>query len=339
MKKVEKVSIGRYAFILEEDAYIIVKNYLQELEHYYGDKEGGTEIMEGIEERMAELLLEKCGLEGVASISMVDQIIAVLGRPEVIEGEESDTDTKKYKYNPKRKLYRDPVHKVLGGVCSGMAAYFNLDIALVRVIAIILLIGFFSIGAAFPWSGGWMIPIIYIIMWIIIPEAKTVRQKCEMRGESGRLNDIQKRVVEEANDLGERAKEFGKNNSELWRVIGRIFCVLFGIILLIIGFSGLLGGAFVLFGINMWDVNITTFCIDWLSCYAPSFYASVPSIWIKIPAMLIYFLPFIGILYSGIQLTFGFKSPKWKPGLIIFILWLISLIIFCILCSMTIFSI
>ena len=38
-------------------------------------------------------------------------------------------------------------------------------------------------------------------------------------------------------------------------------------------------------------------------------------------------LPFVGLLYGGIQLIFGFKSPSWKPGLVIFVLWLIDLVV------------
>ena len=85
MTEVQKVSIGGYAFTLEVEAYNIVKQYLDELNEYYAAREGGTEIMEGIEERMAELLYEKCADDGVASVAEVEDIIATLGKPSAIE--------------------------------------------------------------------------------------------------------------------------------------------------------------------------------------------------------------------------------------------------------------
>jgi len=93
MKEVERFSLGGYAFTLEQDAASLVADYLGELEKYYDGREGGSEIMEGIEERMAELLLEKAGREGVCTREMIEAIIGILGKPEVIEaaGEEGDS--------------------------------------------------------------------------------------------------------------------------------------------------------------------------------------------------------------------------------------------------------
>ena len=59
MTKVEKVSIGGIAFVLDEEAYGILDSYLGELRDYYGDRDGGGEIMDDIEERLAELITEK----------------------------------------------------------------------------------------------------------------------------------------------------------------------------------------------------------------------------------------------------------------------------------------
>ena len=128
MTEVEKVSIGGYAFTLEVEAYAIVKQYLEELDAHYSQLEGGSEVMEGIEERMAELLYEKCADNGVASVAEVEDIIATLGKPSAIESE-SDPEPKKAeapaglgRKETKKRLYRDPTGKILGGVCSGLAA-------------------------------------------------------------------------------------------------------------------------------------------------------------------------------------------------------------------------
>ncbi|MDD2594221.1 MAG: PspC domain-containing protein [Bacteroidales bacterium] len=337
MKKVEKVSIGRYAFVLEEDAFKMTQNYIDELERYYSDKEGGSEIMEGIEERMAELFLEKCGAEGVVSISVVEHVISILGKPETIEGETAQDGSGKFQYDTKRKLYRDGSHKVLGGVCSGMAAYFNMDLSLMRILWVILFfccstIGFISV----PWFGAWFVPVVYIILWIVLPQAKTIQQRCEMRGEKGNLDDIEKTIERGARVVEDRAKEIGR--SDFWRVLGRVICIVIGMLFIIIGAAGLIAGAIAFFfGMEYWDVNVINTWFEWVSDYSTTLTTAIPIIWAKITIMLVYFLPFLGILYGGIQMTFGFKSPKWRPGLIIFILWLIAVIALCIFCSAGIF--
>ena len=177
MTEVQKVSIGGYAFTLEVEAYAIVKQYLDELNEHYSQLEGGAEVMEGIEERMAELLYEKCADDGVASVDEVNEIIAILGKPSAIESED-DPEPKRYftqtpgneKPREKKRLYRDPTGKMLGGVCSGLAAYFDIDVTLIRIL---FLAGLFCGGFGF-----WL----YIIIWIVAPKALTPAQKCELRG-------------------------------------------------------------------------------------------------------------------------------------------------------------
>ena len=88
MKEIEKVSIGGYAFTLEKDASAEVEQYLKNLEAHYLGQPGGKEIMEGIEERMAELLLDRCGQNGVASMADIQSVIGILGRPELIESDD-----------------------------------------------------------------------------------------------------------------------------------------------------------------------------------------------------------------------------------------------------------
>ena len=176
MTEVEKVSIGGYAFTLEAEAYAMVKQYLDELNQFYSQREGGAEVMEGFEERMAELLYEKCADDGVATEAEVREIIAVLGKPSAIEAE--DGPEPKRTANPeqadkpreKKRLFRDPTNKMLGGVCSGLAAYFDIDVTLIRIL---FLAAFFCGGFGF-----WL----YIIIWIVAPKALTPAQKCELRG-------------------------------------------------------------------------------------------------------------------------------------------------------------
>jgi len=340
MKKVEKVSIGRYAFTLYEDAYRKASEYLDELHSYYSKRQGGSEVMEGIEEGMAELLLEKCGPGGIVSAEMIEEVISILGRPEVIEDADSDgSGSSNLHYNAKKKLFRDPSSKILGGVSSSLAAYFNIETALVRVIWLVLWFVFSSAGAfTLPVFGGAFIPIVYIIMWIVIPPAKTVQQRCQMRGEDGTLGDLEKNIARGADYVGRKAKEIG--NSDFWKTLGRVLGIIIGLILLVIGVSGLMAGALALFGITIFNHDtLLDMGLDWLSEYAPIFAVGVPVVLLKITLILVVFLPFLGMLYGGIQMIFGFKPPRWKPGLIIFVLWLIALIALVVLGIAGIFSV
>ncbi|MDD4292996.1 MAG: PspC family transcriptional regulator, partial [Bacteroidales bacterium] len=82
MKKVVKVSIGNIAFTIEEDGYLVLKGYLEELNDHYRAKQNGNEIIEGIEERMSELFIEKAGKDAMVTLPVVKEVIGILGRPD-----------------------------------------------------------------------------------------------------------------------------------------------------------------------------------------------------------------------------------------------------------------
>jgi len=327
MNKVEKVSIGKCAFSLEEKAYAKAKEYLDSLELYYSKKEGGHEILEGIEERMAELLLEKTGGNpGVVSDSMIDEVIEILGKPEVIEeGSEVEGEAPRYHFEGKKKLYRDPTNKVIGGVCSGLAAYFNTDTMLFRLI---FLLG--TLIPAFTWVHfGGIFPVIYLIAWIVMPKADNLRKQCEMRGRSLNVNDIEQQYKEGSTLVAD-------NDSGFWKIFGRICCIFIGVVLLAVGVTGLVAGGLVAFGstaIFHFDAEFIREAMeDFFEGFGGSYYsfsAGIPTVTkllLIIFCSLAVFLPFIGCIYGGINLIFNLKSPSWKPGLVIFILWLVAVV-------------
>lgn len=92
-----------------------------------------------------------------------------------------------------KKMYRDPDKKVLGGVASGIAAFFNGDLALVRFLFVIS--AFFGFGI-----------VIYIVLWIVLPEAKTITEKMKMQGEPVTLSNIESSVKKGMNEK-EQAEE------------------------------------------------------------------------------------------------------------------------------------
>lgn len=318
MTEVQKVSIGGYAFTLEVEAYAIVKQYLDELGEHYAQREGGAEVMEGFEERMAELLYEKCADDGVASVADINEIIETLGRPSAIESDE-DPDPKKDslpfegRREGKKRLYRDPTGKMIGGVCSGLAAYFKIDVVIIRII----FIGLFVLGVSLSGHGwhyrsyGSIALLSYVALWLAMPEARTVKQRWEM----GVTNPPA------------ASKPAGTE-------LGKVLRVLIGCFLLLMGVSGLTMGVGVIFGQHLFEWSPLNEAWEEVSSEVPGMASLLGSVIYKIVLALIYFLPMVGMTYGGIMMIFDLKSPSWRPGLTVFLLWVVALVVFIVLTIM-----
>lgn len=321
MKKVVKISIGSLAFTVEEDGFLLIRGYLDEIQDHYEPNENGREIVEGIEERMAELFLEKAPAGSVVSTAAIKDVISILGRPSAIDEEQGDIRStpsgNNYRRVPK-KLYRNSDDKVLGGVCSGLAAYSSLDVTLVRILFVILLIGFSFFGLIHIGGGSFMV-IAYLIMWIVIPEAKTVEQRCAMFGEPMDLSYINQKVERGAKHLGRSFKRVTNETSGVITNFGRLLSIVVSIILIVVSVSGIAALSFSLFGLEIFKGVISINMMDYL-------YLGVENgIYLKIAIVSFLLLPFLGMLYGGIQLLFRFKTARIRPGLIIFLLWVVSL--------------
>ncbi|MDR2291900.1 MAG: PspC domain-containing protein [Prevotellaceae bacterium] len=184
MKKVISVNVGGICFIIEIDAYEILKDYLDDFEASL-EKGDAKEIMEDVEMRIAEIFQETIKTtDRVVNDNLVNQAISILGKPEKEidkqDGKQhSDNSFAKamneieYKFDSFRKkhqrFYRDPDGKKIAGICSGIAEYFDFDVSIVRFVTLILLVTGFAI-------------MIYIVLWIVTPEALSSVQKLELRG-------------------------------------------------------------------------------------------------------------------------------------------------------------
>jgi phage shock protein PspC (stress-responsive transcriptional regulator) len=178
MKKVITANIGGFCFVVEEDAYAHMDRYLNSFRASISNKQDIAEIMEDIEARSAEIFHENLKApQQVVDMKLVHKVIAQLGYPEGVTPSEAQTSAETTYKAPKR-LFRDPDNTMLGGVCSGLAAYFDVDITLIRVIFLVALIA----GGASFW--------IYIIMWIVVPKANTIAEKLQMRGEAVTADNI-----------------------------------------------------------------------------------------------------------------------------------------------------
>lgn len=295
--------------------------------------------MEGIEERMAELLLEKCGPGGIITFEMVNEVVAVLGRPETIEKEsvdssgpesaetsgESGRGASKNGGKPRRKLYRDPANGKLAGVCSGLAAYFNLDVSIFRIFFVVLtLLG--GLRLSFLWYfEPWIhisVPLVYLILWICMPAVKSVRQRDEMRGQRGTVDDISSRII---NTSSGESRPSG--NPGTLRNVWRVFEVVAGVALLLLGVAGLSFLCSFAWGAEILGNGFFyNRLVEIISVRAPELlsFLSVPLVMIAL--ILVVIIPFLEMLYGGVLLVFGLRSPKWHPGLILFVIWLIILV-------------
>ena len=307
--------------MLDKEASEKIGQYITELEAHYLSRPEGKEVMESIEERIAELLLERCGKDRVASTADVQYVIDIIGRPEKIE--ENDPEPEQSGEKPRKKLYRDMENKRLGGVCSGLAAYFGSDVAVWRLI--------FAITAIVIFFGGvehgvisLFVPVVYCILWVAMPPAKTARERWAMKGESGTANDIMKNVEAGAREMGAVAEQAIKSDG--FKTLLRVFLAIIGFGLLIAGSAGLAAimgvtiGGFTFFGgeIQSW--------LNELSTYAPGYMDLLAKPWILTLVVLAVVLPLIALIWGGVQLIFNLKSPSWNPGLVIFVIWLMVLI-------------
>ncbi len=175
MKTVVNVGIGGRSFVMDNDAYARLGNYLDKFKQSAQMGVQTKEVMDDLECRIAELFAENLGtFKDVVDIDLVNRVIGQLGMPNgepfTDSAEESESKSSGLHSNAPRKFYRDPENKSIGGVCAGLALYFNLDVALVRVLFVLC----FFMGSASFW--------VYIFLWIIAPLARNAAQKCEMHG-------------------------------------------------------------------------------------------------------------------------------------------------------------
>ena len=340
MTEIEKVSIGGYAFTLEKAASVEVGQYLKNLEAHYLGQPGGKEIMEGIEERMAELLLERCGRNGVATMADIRGIIGILGRPERIEAD--DPEPEPAQARPQKKLYRDLENKRVAGVCAGLGQYFNFDVVAIRIIFAVITLALLFGGMR---DGAWSLLgfVAYAVLWLAMPAARTAQERWAMKGDAGTLDDIQRNIrsgVKEMGDVARRGVEEVRDTvrSQNGNALGKIILLVIGIVLLLGGVSGLASVSVIgLKGPTLFSAPLDRF-LDDLSMNVPIFYDMVNTPWIMVLVILAVVLPLIGLIYGGIQLIFGFKPPKWRPGLVIFVLWLVVLAVVGVLVAMGVVS-
>jgi phage shock protein PspC (stress-responsive transcriptional regulator) len=195
MKLTVSINLGGYFFNIDEDAYEDLKRYLRNLELHFAGEESASEILSDIETRMSELFRTKISsYKQVITIEDVNQVISVLGTPEDISDTEGKSARDKFTTPGYHRIYRDTDHRVIGGVCSGIGAYWDIDPVFIRIVFVALIM-----------AGG-LGALIYLILYIVIPEARTTAQKIEMKGNPVNIHNIKDSVKKEFNAVRKNMK-------------------------------------------------------------------------------------------------------------------------------------
>lgn len=345
MKRTFTANINGLIFHIDEDAYDRLQEYMRSIKAHFADQEGTDEITSDIESRIAELMqLLITPQKQVITIDDVESIIKQLGEPQEMSEEEEpqkdEKDKKAYSSNVGKRFFRDPDNKVISGVCAGIAAYFNIDPVIIRIIFIVL----FIIGGSSFW--------VYIILWIAIPEAQTSVEKLQMKGEQVNIDNIEKKIKEEIKDIGSRIKNYGNEASDAFHnaskkirpktgierffsfvfdVFGHVFKALgmvFGIIFIIVGIFILVGFVFSFFPIEntifISSMGLTSFSIPQV---LDAFISNNSEKSLLIVGLILTIgIPLIMLIYNGMKLIFGWRFEVRFLGLSTFSIWLAGLI-------------
>jgi phage shock protein PspC (stress-responsive transcriptional regulator) len=339
MKKTFTINISGSVFHIEEDAFEKLQDYLYRLNHYFGSQTGGQEILQDIESRIAELIQEKITEKQEAITNeWVDEVILRMGKPEdFIESEESENageanaEVKAEKI--RKRLYRDTENRVLGGVCSGMSTYFNIDPVFLRILFVALV--FLGVGISV---------IVYLVFWIVVPKATTTAQRLEMKGEEPTISNIQKTIQEEVKEVKNSfskmnqsdsfqkgkdvAQKAGQASVQVLQGLGRVFGVALGGLLIMIGFIGLVTflismalGSSVIHGnsgVHLSDVDLSGL----LGFFVSPGLVSVSILLI----VLLVGIPLLALLFVGTKLVFRYKTNNKLLGLGALGIWLVALV-------------
>ncbi|MGB1231655.1 MAG: PspC domain-containing protein [Winogradskyella sp.] len=211
MNKTVNINLAGIFFHIDEDAYLKLQRYLEAIKRSFTDSQGQSEIIADIEARIAELFSERIKNEKqVVGVKLVDAIITIMGQPEdyLVDNEIFEDEPQqnyKQKSTKTRRLYRDTDNSYVGGVCAGLGHYFGIDALWVRLIWVLLI---FGAGTGF---------LLYILLWALIPEAKTTAEKLTMSGDAVNISTIEKKIKDGIDIVSENIKnvDFKKHGDKL----------------------------------------------------------------------------------------------------------------------------
>jgi phage shock protein PspC (stress-responsive transcriptional regulator) len=327
MDKTININIAGTLFQIDEEAFRILRDYLQSINNRFRNVQGGHETIEDIESRIAEIFQSQKGLAGVISKDNVEAMISIIGKPEDFDQAPEEND-QHFHPHIKKRMYRNPGDKIIAGVCSGLGAYLDVDPVLFRV----LFVAFTALfGTGF---------LLYIVLWIALPEANTETKKREMFGDSyhsANSRNSQQDGYHNSSSAGDsysNSSSIGNAFNEIFRAIGRVCFIILRIFLIIIGVILVITGALAILSLVMIFVfkfpGVYSHDNQGINLsYIPQFlnYITSPSIvpWIKILATLVIVLPLLAIIYWGVKMIFWFKAQDGIFSLAGLVLWILCI--------------
>jgi phage shock protein PspC (stress-responsive transcriptional regulator) len=341
MKETVKINLNQRLFDLDADAYSKLKNYLDTLRRYFDKKpDEAEEILQDIEQRIAEILEEKLkGNKEAVSLKDIEEIIQMMGTPadfardnDLSGNEEQEDESAENKesgddYNrDHRRLYRDLDTNIIGGVCSGIASYFNIDSVWVRIAFVILCI-LNGIGL-----------LIYIILWVVVPVARTTGQRLQMKGRPVTVENIQESVKTEYEKVKDNLNKYSHSESfrrtrdtvnDIFTTLGRIILTLMKVILIIFGVAIAIAAVaciMALVGVFSSGENFNT-----LHFHGLKFHDQVVPLFhdvtiFSLALMTVIVIPVIAIFAGIIRLVFNLRSRYGVLSAFAWTLWSLALV-------------
>lgn len=345
MKRTFTVNINNIIFNIDEDAYEHLQKYLHSIRDQFADNESLEEIMINVKTRLSQLFQPQISsTKQVINLADVLDAIEELGQLKDFDSdgeEDKKEEKKKEKSESDKRLFRDGENKIIGGVCSGISAYFNINPLIVRILFVVLAL---LAGSSI---------IIYLILWIAIPEAKTSIEKLQMKGDKidiesitekikqefegfeSRINKIKDDTVSAANTYGTNketktlSEKILHNIFKIGELVFKFIVSVFGFILIFVGLFALVGFIFSLVSIDssffISDVGFNSFSIQSLvDVFADS---SADKTLLIIGIIISIGIPLIMLVYNGMKLVFKWKYEVRFIGISVFTLWLMGAIL------------
>lgn len=323
------ININSIVFHIEEDAYEALRSYMIDIKRHFGNTEGSKEILEDIENRIAEMFNERIesGRKEVINMLDVQEVIGRMGRVSDFEdgqereemGYEHYTTEKPFgaTIESGKKLMRDPDDKILGGVCSGLGHYFGMEARWVRLLVIL----FVLIGG----SG----VLVYIVLWMVMPEALTRADRMAMRGEVPNLQNFKKSFDEEGGSFADKLSGAGEHFSRgarnaggmLGGCLGLIGKLIAWCILLITGLS--IVGFVIFYVFNMMNLFGLENPIIFPPLEVLGREDAVVALTLGFLALLI---PFVAFFLLLVRILFKTEKLNNYTSLTMFAVWIVSVV-------------
>lgn len=316
MNKTLTINIGGLVFHIEEQAFQRLDQYIKAIRRSIPIEEQ-DEVVQDIELRIAEIFNSKISTtKQVITSDDVDEVIQIMGRPEdySIDDEQTYQHTEQTYYREK-KLFRDTDNRILGGVLAGLAHYFKIDTIWVRLI-FIFLVFFYGTGI-----------LLYFVLWIIIPSAKTTSEKLDMMGEPVNIETIERKIREGVDYTTSKINDidYEKFKAQTQRATNqgtKVIRYILGISFIIVAVIGML----ISFFVNLMIIVNTNFMLNEFDFPSAFLDPSIPKWILHTFISLITFLPFIIMLLLGLKLLYTNMKYIWITAISIFVLWIGSLI-------------